>query len=77
MRRLKKVILKLDTECEHCLRYKKHPVKPKVSIWSPSEVNEVLAMDLKLLDNDIIMFHAIDLSSREGQECGDNHASIL
>ena len=77
MRRLKKVILKLDTECENCLRYKKHPVKPKVSIWSSSEINEVLAMDLKFLDNDLIMFHAIDLSSREGQECGDSHASIL
>ena len=34
-------------------------------------------MDLKFVDNDLIMFHAIDLSSREGQECGDNHASIL
>lgn len=57
-------ILKLDKECEHCLRYKKDPAKPKVSIWSPSEVNEVVAMDLKFLDNGLIMFHAIDLFSR-------------
>lgn len=56
-----------NLDCEHCVRYKRDPAKPRVSIWSPGDVNEVIAMDLKFLKvngETLIMFHVIDLFSR-------------
>lgn len=55
-----------NLECDHCVRYRKDTSKPKVSIWSPTDVNEVIAMDLKFLNDEetIIMLHMIDLFSR-------------
>lgn len=65
---LRKEIVSLDDTCEHCIRFRRDPARPRVSVWSPSDVNEVVAMDLKFLDvghgKKLIMFHAIDLFSR-------------
>ena len=61
---LKSSIIKLDSECEHCIRFKRDPSRPKVSIWSPNDVNEAVSMDLKQLSTGDIMLHIVDMFSR-------------
>lgn len=59
-----KEIEKVSTTCDHCQRYRRDRSRPKSSLLSPGEVNEIVCMDLKTLSTGHIMFHAIDLFSR-------------
>ena len=54
----------LDDSCDHCARYKRERSRPKASLLAPSDVNELVSMDLKTLTTGHIMLHVIDLFSR-------------
>ena len=57
-------IKKLDETCSHCTVYKKDTPRPKSSLFTSTEFNEVVCMDLKTLSTGDLMLHAIDLFSR-------------
>ena len=58
-----KVVVKVVEECETCARYKKIPARPVVSPPLSSKWNDVIAMDLKKVENGYFL-HIIDLFTR-------------
>ena len=61
---LLKQIKEVSQKCEHCLVYQRNRSKPKTSLLSASDVNDLVGMDLKDLSTGDKMFHCIDLFSR-------------
>ena len=59
-----KEIEKVSENCDLCKCYRRDRSRPKASLLSPGEVNEIVCMDLKTLSTGHLMFHAIDLFSR-------------
>ena len=57
-------------ECSLCLKYKKVPLKPVVSIPIATDFNQVVCMDLKeYIHLKVWIFHLIDASSRYSAAC--------
>ena len=56
--------------CETCLRFKRTPSRPLVSMNMASEMNDIVALDLKeYKKNDIYFLHMIDLATRFSRTC--------
>ena len=61
---LLKEIKDLSKTCEHCTIHQRNRPKPKVSLMTPKDVNDIVGMDIKDLSTGHHMFHCIDLFSR-------------
>ena len=57
------IVDEISVSCEICLRYKRTPSKPVVSLPLAKKFNDVVAMDLKTFGN-IYFLHFIDLFTR-------------
>ena len=57
-------------ECSLCLKYKKAPLKPVVSVPIANDFNQVVCMDLKeYIHVKVWIFHLIDASTRYSAAC--------
>ena len=54
----------ITNRCDICLKYKKTPPRPVVSLPLARDFNETVAMDLKHWDKNIWFLHLIDLATR-------------
>ena len=59
---------KISKDCETCKIFKATPPRPSVSFPLASVFNEVVALDLKFVDQEIIL-HMIDHATRFSQAC--------
>ena len=57
------ILLEFSAKCDVCLKYKKKNPRPVVGLSLAKEFNDVIAMDLKPLNN-VHILHLIDLSTR-------------
>ena len=56
--------------CEICMKYKKTPSRPVVSVNMAKEFNEVVAIDLKeYKKGDIYFLHMVDMATRFSKLC--------
>ncbi|XP_045105480.1 uncharacterized protein LOC123500989 [Portunus trituberculatus] len=56
--------------CEICMKYKKTPSRPVVSVNMAKEFNEVVAIDLKeYKKGDIYFLHMVDMATRFSKSC--------
>ena len=60
---ISQIVDNISAECETCKRYKKTPPTLVVSLPLATRFNEVIAIDLKKLD-DVYFLHLIDLFTR-------------
>ncbi|XP_071118367.1 uncharacterized protein [Haliotis cracherodii] len=51
-------------ECDVCLKFKKTPARPVVSLPLATKFNEVVAMDLKFWKTGVYFLHLIDMATR-------------
>jgi hypothetical protein len=68
-KQLIKELKKLDETCENCVVNKKDTPRPKSSLLTASDFNEVVSMDIKQLSTGDLMLHFIDLFSRFSTTC--------
>ena len=61
------IIENISANCETCLRYRKPPHKPAVSIPLAKRFNETIAMDLKDIRPGIKILHIVDHATRYSQ----------
>ena len=57
------ILQEFSAKCDVCLKYKKKNPRPVVGLSLAKEFNDVIAMDLKPLNN-VHILHLIDLSTR-------------
>jgi len=61
----KECIVEVCSNCRFCEQYKKAPLKPVVSLPRATELNDIVAMDLKEYQhNKVWILHLIDLATR-------------
>ena len=60
---------KLDKTCEQCVTHRRDPPRPKSSMMTATDFNEVVCMDIKKLSTGDLMLHFIDLFSRFSTTC--------
>ena len=60
---------KLDKTCEQCVTHRRDPPRPKSSMMTASDFNEVVCMDIKKLSTGDLMLHFIDMFSRFSTTC--------
>lgn len=60
----------VSDSCEICMKYKKTPSRPVVSVNMAKEFNEVVAIDLKEFKRgDIYFLHMVDMATRFSKSC--------
>jgi len=60
----------VSDSCEICIKYKKTPSRPIVSVNMAKEFNEVVAIDLKeYKKGEIYFLHMVDMSTRFSKSC--------
>ena len=64
-----KEIVKLDESCDHCKVYKRDTSKPKSSLLTSNDFNQIVSMDLKKLSTGHLMLHCIDLFAKFSATC--------
>ena len=64
------IVDKLTNNCEACVKYRKTPSRPVVSMNMAHEVNDIVTLDLKEYEKGKIYFlHMIDMASRFSRSC--------
>ena len=64
------LVEEITNGCETCLKFKRTPARPIVSMNMASEMNDIVALDLKeYKKNDIYFLHMIDLATRFSRTC--------
>ena len=59
------LVEEISSKCETCIKFKKTPSRPIVSMNMAKEVNDIVALDLKVYkQSDIYFLHMIDLATR-------------
>lgn len=58
------IMKKIYDNCNTCLKFKKTPMRPAVSLPLATKFNEAVAMDLKYWKNGLYIFYLIDMFSR-------------
>ena len=59
----------VSASCDTCKRYKKSPLRPVVGFPLARDFNEVIAVDLKSIGDNIYILHMIDHLTRYSQGC--------
>ena len=67
--KLIKELKNLDESCENCVVHKRDTPRPKSSLLTATDFNEVVSMDIKQLSTGDLMLHFIDLFSRFSTTC--------
>ncbi|KAL5272394.1 hypothetical protein ACHWQZ_G000556 [Mnemiopsis leidyi] len=68
--KLIKELKNLDESCENCVVHKRDTPRPKSSLLTATDFNEVVSMDIKQLSTGDLMLHFIDLFSRNLKKAG-------
>ena len=64
------LIEEITNGCDTCLKFKRTPSRPIVTMNMASEMNDIVALDLKeYKKNDIYFLHMIDLATRFSRTC--------
>ena len=63
-----KIVDAVTDKCDTCKRFKRPPLRPVVSMPLASEFNEVVALDIKFIDQ-VPILHMIDHATRYSMSC--------